>query len=377
MTNENEEVLNKLTAFLNKTGRGLRVDFTTGFPAAEAYKLFEAIAVQEVAFQTKFVVEEQRKDAHLFFCENERYGALAAKDDFNFIVLNLGTVPTFYSFFLRLMAIQQYWPKIGNVKKEIFDVSQMQMITLPAWKSWAALPSVTPEDPTRIAFAIVFATHCSEFIVRHELGHILLNHCEYKRGHKLDAFIDDTQNTETEMQEAEVSQAFELCADNFAAVLGYEKLLHGKKLFGKFPEPVDGAIRAFHASEQDAIEHYLLSLFFAFRLFDQSNYVWTKDFLCSRSHPPAAFRFHSVCIHLQHHLGGYGRTKEVEIVEKTLKHVWEVGEEMFAAALGRQPNLSYKEMILGDVAEQHFERLNECLSKLPQNLTTISYIKMG
>lgn len=371
-----KDIEDRLRLVLNRRRRGLRVDFTVGFPSGKAFVAFYQAARSEIDLQLRFISPEQRKPVHLFFCEDETYGAFAEKDVHNFIVLNLGVIPTLYDFFNRLLSVSSFWPGIGTaVDEENISPEHIEAVRLPAWKSWAALPAKVPDDVSRVAFAIIFATHCLEFLVRHELAHILLGHCDLMEIKQCGAYMDDTDDRLPDQIDPILIQSLEMTADVHAAILGYEKLLHEPKLFGTFPDPIDRAYRHFHQTQQEAIEHYLLTLFFVFRLLDQGEQAWNGDKILLHRHPPAAFRFHAACVHLLAHLQSHGRSTEADGVQRAMQKVWDIGETMFATALGRQPDPNPKDHATSEQSEKHFELLQNCLANLPETFSTLDYIK--
>jgi hypothetical protein len=372
MTNDNsEDILERLRVLLNRQNRGAVIDFSVGVPAGISFQAFNRIAQSEVKLQLTFVSPDRQKPVHLFFCENMDYGAFVGKDKYNFIVLYIGVVPSLYDFFLRLMAVKDFWPDIGETKTSPAESNSTD--DFRAWESWAKLPPEIPEDENRKAFAIYFAKQSLEFLVRHELAHILLGHCDYLEEKQRPAVIDDSTNALPEKIDPLVVQALESAADGCAAIMGYEKLRHAPKLFGKFPEPVDQAIRRFHRTEDEAIEHYILVLFLSFRLFDQR--AWDEKEILAHRHPPAPFWFWAACIVLLEYLNQNADHEGATKIQRAMQRIWEIGETMFATALKRQPDPNPKEQVMSKASEDHVEAMEKCRSELPEHLFSIGYIR--
>jgi len=149
-----QDVLDCLDEFLSSNNCHARVDTSGPVALREILIECERRAKQEVAYHLQHVPAEKRRPTYVFFCENETYGAFALRGRYDYIVLHIGTVPALLDFYIRMMAKAELWKNIGD-------------------------PASASDDPARLAFATVFVGECLSFLVRHELAHLVLGHCEF------------------------------------------------------------------------------------------------------------------------------------------------------------------------------------------------------
>ncbi len=289
--------------------------------------------------------------AHISFCEAPEYGAVAIEDRYDYIVLNIGLVPTLMDFFQRMMATAGLWPAFG---KQAADPSRDEWPAtenLPAHILWTVLPKRAPEDPLRTALAVVFMSECFDLIVRHEFAHLVLGHT--------------AADCQSALKDDPIAvQALELVADGHSAIWGLDMLRHWPQASDRIPRPVDAGYLEFHRTPDDAIVNYLLAIFFVFRLMDET--VWNSHTLPMRHHPPAPIRFHAVCIHLLEHFTNAGDAEGHARVLRTMQEIWELGEFIFAKTLNRKPNTEVKRLTLSEETECHYNFISDRAKIMPQ-----------
>ena len=165
---------------------------------------FQKRAEAVVRRTNAFLRTRRRCDAQIAFCEAVKYGAFAMHGQYDFIVLNIGLVPTLTDFFQRMMATAGLWPNIG----EQDPLSESEPFSVPdgfrAHMLWNVLPARAPSDALRTALATVFMSECFDFIVRHELAHLVLGHLR-----------DDARSTRADPV---ALHALECFADGHAAI---------------------------------------------------------------------------------------------------------------------------------------------------------------
>ncbi|MGO8868625.1 MAG: hypothetical protein ACLQME_19225 [Alphaproteobacteria bacterium] len=362
-----QDVLDCLDRWLSSHGYHARVDSAQITAAGELVAAFEQRARNGVALHNQRVPPQRRRPVYVFFCENLTYGAFALRDHYDFVVLYLGMVPTIVDFSRRMMATDGLWDDIGDSKPiRVRGRGRTDMPSVPAHRAWTKLPPRAPDNPVRDAFAIVFASECFDFIVRHELAHLVLGHCDFLAPSGNTAMIKDTDGRLANETDVFAVQTLEIAADGHAAIWGVEQLPHVQKTFGSFPEGVDEALRRFHRTPDEALRNYLLAMFFVFRFFDEI--AWSTENLTCRQHPPAPFRFHAACVHLHEHFERTGDTGARECLRRVLRVIWELGEFIFAKTLDREPNPCIKSQVLDDESKRHFALLHERSQTLPQRL---------
>jgi hypothetical protein len=351
-----EDVLDCLDLALSSRRRHARI-YTAGLPVAGVLvKRFEERAAKEIALHVRRVASDRRRPTYAFFCENPAYGALAIRDRYDFVVLNIGIVPVIVDFCGRMMATEELWAGVGGVHR--------------ASKATAAVQSGFPDNPVRMAFAIVFASECFDFIVRHELAHLALGHCEFLCQNGQGSSMEDSDGRVGAEINPIVVQTLELAADGHAAIWGIEKLPHVRKRLGRLPSGIDDAYRWFHRTPDDSMLNYLLAMFFVFRLFDET--AWDNASLASRSHPPAPIRFHTACIHLAEYFKMSGNAEAEDQLSRAMQEVWHVGEIMFAEVQGRTPDHLILRRTMSEESERHYGRLSDKARTLPQSLFGLS-----
>jgi hypothetical protein len=340
-----QDVLDCLDEFLSSNDRDARVDTTGPVLLRDIVVQFERRANQEVAYNLKHVPEGKRRPTYVFFCENETYGAFALRDRYDYIVLHIGIVPTLLDFCTRMMAKPALWKNIGD-------------------------PSNASDDPARLAFATVFMAECFGFLVRHELAHLALGHCEFvaPRGHA--ATIEDTDGKFPAGADPVTTQVLEVVADGHAAIWGVVRLPLVLTVLGRHPNGIDEAHRAFQRTPDEAMRNYLLAMYFVFRLFYET--TWDVGALTNRAHPPAPLRFHVACLHLLEYFTNAGDVDGRARLKKAAQEIWELGEFIFSETLEQTPDLNTKHQVLGAESERHFEFVRALAQTLPASLSGLS-----
>jgi hypothetical protein len=197
-------------------------------------------------------------------------------------------------------------------------------------------------------------SECFDLIVRHEFAHLVLGHATEDIRHL--AGVDPI-----------ASQALEFAADGHAAIWGLDPLQHIPKTLDRFPQnEVVKGYREFHRTLDDAMRNYLLAVFFVFRIMDEVS--WSNDTLGTRQHPPAPMRFHTACIHLVEHFEQSGDSVAKARLFSAMQEIWELGEVIFAATLGKQPDHLVKDRTLSEEIERHYNLVSERAGSLPRYL---------
>jgi len=249
------------------------------------------------------------------------------------------------------------WPDVSNQNAPRPPETRPAGGNFPAHVLWNVLHAQSPDDPMRLALGVVFMGECFDFIVRHEFAHLALGHLN----------PDDRRALKGDLL---ALQALELAADGHAAILGLEPLRDMPRKLGRSASAIDDAHKVFHRTPEDAMTNYLLAIFLVFRLMDEAN--WDTRTLPRRVHPPAPIRFHATCIHLIEYCHQNGDAEGAAQVQRTMQDIWEVGETMFAATIGRPPNHGIKQLVLSEDSERHYNRISDRAKGLPRHLLGLS-----
>ncbi|MGH6846734.1 MAG: hypothetical protein ACREC0_04625 [Methylocella sp.] len=274
----------------------------------------EQRAKKVVALVNSRIPSEKRRQIHIVFCEDERYGAFAICKQYDYIVLNIGIILRLLHFCERMMDNPQLWP---DVRPEAFR-----------------------------GFSVVSTFECFDLIVRHELAHLLLGH-----------LAKDAQDAKHIQM---VSQALEFAADGHSAIWGFEALRKREKVCCAPRGMVAEGYREFH---HDALANYLCALFFMFRMGDERAPKEGK--LANASHPPAPMRFNVASIHLGEH---FKRTGDKEAYDQLVRaDTWERGESTFAKVLDREPETGLKTLTMRKESEEHYNEISNLAPTMPRH----------
>ncbi|MFL5616079.1 MAG: hypothetical protein ACJ796_20605 [Gemmatimonadaceae bacterium] len=192
-----------------------------------------------------------------------------------FIGLYLGPLLKLHDYFLLVFADPTLFQDVGDPSKEV-PISQR-----PAGMVWA------PVDSARQERAQMFTLMAFDFLVRHEITHVMHGHVgyQYEKG-GLEGLLD----LETHLQASEkmIRQAFEMDADAWAAILGAGDAMLRVDRF----EKVSPRWRAISGSYEDSFFAYLFSIHSFFLLTDEALGHPPIDFktIGTASHPPARLR---------------------------------------------------------------------------------------
>ena len=199
-------------------------------------------------------------------------------------------------------------------------------------------------------------SECFDIIVRHELAHLVLGHCEFRAARASD--------------DALTAQALEVAADGHAVIWGVQKLPLVRTVLGRRTNLVDQAYRTFHITIDEAMRNYLLAVYFVFRLMDET--AWSDNTLKRRPHPPAPIRFHVACLHLQEYFEQARDTEGQARLTHAMQEIWELAEFIFAETLEQTPDRNAKRQVMKIESEHHFALVHERAQALPQSLFGLS-----
>jgi len=331
-----QAVLDCLDRALSSRGYHARVEPAALIAAGELVSQFERRANKEIALQIRRLPSVDRRPTYAFFCEDPGYGALALRDRYDYIVLKIGIVPRLIDFCLRMMNTEGLWPKISK------------------------------HERARMAFAIVFAAECFDIIVRHELAHLVLGHCDFMAGRGNPASMEDSDGVLPAGIDALTAQALEMAADGHSAIWGVQKLPHIRKRVGRLPSDIDQAYGYFHSTPDESMLNYLLAIFFVFRLCDET--AWSNERLASRCHPPAPIRFQAASIHLIEYFKSRGDVEAEKQLSRAMQEIWPLGEILFARTVNRNPDPRPMHQTMSEESERHYNLLSDRAGVLPERL---------
>lgn len=183
---------------------------------------------------------------HFDFANGPSLNAAACKSKRLYLIgVNVGTFERLASLYSSLLSWPEVLPGVGDAKKEIarqFDVAAcLDLGWRPAGARCSNNPSdmlFMPRDETRKQASVIMVMMALDFIVTHELAHIINGHVDY-----LGSVGGQMRLNETEMSEPALSpeafQALEIDADREAASIVGSGLLHRQLIYRDFGAVID------------------------------------------------------------------------------------------------------------------------------------------
>lgn len=269
-----------------------------------------------------------KDEINLYIINASHFGAFATKIDSKYYVgINLGTIAVISDFFSRLVLAFRFHSD-GRVEK--VDDHRAQETSGDPLGTWSEYR--LSDDLLHNQTAGAFSWQALNFIIAHELAHILLGHCDFDELSNFAYWSDKSIIPLKDSEVALISQALEMQADAIAVRL---VLLNLPDPLLYFADPDAKTRPVIEPSLQLRIAYTFFSIFFVFRLFDELH--WNQRSLERVSHPPAPMRVFGA-------LGEGAAIFEVppnsDLVNFRLcfEAVLSFGDSMFALALGRATN---------------------------------------
>ncbi len=156
---------------------------------------------------------------HVEFVRSEEVNAQAVSgDEADYVFITLGTIAKIYGTMSALFCCPDCFPHVGNPygKKEPKGPFEDGLPPWPMTDGQSACVCYFPADEERMAFAMMLADLALEFIIFHELGHVLGGHLELS-SHRLGQSQMSEANSPVEMRNMVLRQVLEIDADFFAA----------------------------------------------------------------------------------------------------------------------------------------------------------------
>ena len=155
--------------------------------------------------------------------DDPRLNAVATSCDGTFLIhVFRGAVERIYGTMYGLLSCPTFLSTIGDARREArpehmtgsgFPPFPLLRVTGPPPTS---TDLVIPQDPLRQTVAMHLATVALEFLLYHEIGHIVAGHLEIRSARGLDASISERHNALGQDQASELLRVLECDADAFA-----------------------------------------------------------------------------------------------------------------------------------------------------------------
>lgn len=129
-----------------------------------------------------------------------------------------------------------------------------------------------------------------EFIVLHEIGHLINNHgTRTQQRDNLIFSVDTKNNIRLSKEDSINSQAREIIADNYASFTLMALL--GAKLHNLNGDHLDDAVKKYITSDSVFLYFFLTTIYLYFKM---TNNEFSKDNIFNSSHPPPPFRINTI-----------------------------------------------------------------------------------
>lgn len=303
---------------------------------------------------------------HLVFIDENDFGAFAVRPArHNVIAVNAGTIPSLVDFYCRVF---QCFRIDGEEWREVETTHERVPIEVRALDAWRLGNIRLPPDVFTQALVMEMVRRSLHFVVDHELGHILLGHCDFA-GIGPDKKITDCETKVEREEQAATSQAIELQADHMAVIAALEGIVSRSSDELPFSREIKNAIQALYGTPQARVFSAMLAIFSIFRLFDES--YGTDDSYLLASHPPSPIRIvHAFAASVDF----FERRTDITWSEAhalALTRLTTLGERIFARALRRAPNGIAVSLAASEIGLAYYERLKTRMAAIQSKLPSM------
>jgi hypothetical protein len=222
---------------------------------------------------------------------NETNAYVTKRGDKYFIGITYGAILVFNDIFYRMMESKNVLTEVGDPDREmntakVFSIRLTNMGQLAVTEKHSK--DSEPIDNIRILFGFQLIKMAFEFLIWHELAHIVFGHVDY-----IHSVLGAFELKEIEREESRsrldpiVSQTLEIKADQFAT---QQSIAIWGMLISN-PDALTPALRPYFKTWPMVIKMWIFSTYTFFRLFSDHNY--TKG-IRNAFHPPPSLRSHLV-----------------------------------------------------------------------------------
>jgi len=221
---------------------------------------------------------------------NETNAYVTKRGDKYFLGITYGTIRVFNDVFYRMMESKNILTEIGDPERKMdtdkifsLKLTSMGQLAIPEQDSENSVPI----DNVRILFGFQLIKMAFEFLVWHELAHIIYGHVDYVHS-VLGSFVELKEREEYRKQlDPLVSQTLEMDADRFAAQQSIAVL----EMLISNPDALTPALRPYFNTWPSVFKMWTFSTYTFFRLFADHNHAAG---IRNAFHPPPSLRSHLV-----------------------------------------------------------------------------------
>jgi len=177
-----------------------------------------------------------KRPFQILFTNSLRANACATKDDgTDYVIMTIGLIQEVYGTMLGLMSVPSSLPPIGVPPVEVPQIGEFErgfppfpILTKEEMQSGKSIRVCRPTDVARLAFGMQLSLMALQFVVRHEVGHILAGHLELAKRHGISPEILEVDSSEAQAHLNPPRNVRECDADMFA--------IHWQSLVDLHPE---------------------------------------------------------------------------------------------------------------------------------------------
>ncbi|MCQ6959569.1 hypothetical protein [Mucilaginibacter aquariorum] len=247
--------------------------------------------VTEVLNATKSIFDYLRikhpklPEIHCDFIDNDSLNACVGKDINKFYLgINIGCLFLIEDMFSKIMATRSFAPNIGSVKNETDTPKFLNLIIVDGAISFdvAGYTPVYANDPNRLQFGKILTSTVMNFLIFHEIGHIVRGHIGYlfNKHNELNLYEVRHNKGLSPLN----SLTMEMDADSFAINHAY---IHGKIKI-KNPDRLDQIQTLFSQDLKTYLSNLIFSIYCFFKLTEIK--VFDLESAENLSHPPPSVR---------------------------------------------------------------------------------------
>lgn len=246
-------------------------------------------------------------DIKFSFIDNPKFNAFAAKAGNEYLIgVNIGVIPILFDLFNRIMAYPDLLTNIGVSEKEELDKPSLRqyycdadlLVTVGDF-DYQNLETTIPKDPTRHLYAMHMFEIAFDFLLSHELSHILNGHLGYMKENFSMNVLEELETSVTP-EMISIKQTFEMDADTIGASKIISNLCKRHLGIQSFPPE----LTSFYTRKEDFLFMYVFAILTVFQIMDQSR-VYGVFKMGETEHPFPRVRMNYILSNLMGYLEKY------------------------------------------------------------------------
>lgn len=273
----NTDAITEFNTLISEFGKTLQIDvFKDKYPELFIYLRYVGIrflAILKLMSETSIYQGHVLNNLKFHFIDNTSLNAIAVSGNkYDHIGIALGSILNINIFFEILLSHPEILLELGNPSEEVKKIddlsgiswiSEYESIFHNLQKQSLSPKNLTPINRQRVSVANILSQIAIDFIILHELCHILYGHTTLN-GMKNKPYIELGRAYKSEY-EYEESQAIELHADGHSVYILLTLLLNLER------EPSNDWNHKLFDSKEELLYIMFLSLNFLFYILDQNN----------------------------------------------------------------------------------------------------------